>query len=313
LREGCSCLSDLTLCSKDVKVDFMSAVTSLLQSRDFMNFGLEDFYFSSDNMQSLLEGLRHGAVHRLSLQNCAMSPSATMAFISYMQTRCTSVKEIGSPHWLRELFMACDEPMFVGYKSIGEVAAAMLEDPLSTNVTDNNTIGSQLRSLSLMSCRGLSDFCQSVAKRTSCLQLEKLELGRMNQADCIELMAILPLLPSLEQLVIEQATKDVVETTFLEGMRRNGSLHNVAVRCNSFSAATLALVGACCTHNRLLHKVLTREDCDGHDTASLASIASECLLPLLLTVAHQTPSSKLCSTLSSLLSWGDSIGLGNLR
>jgi hypothetical protein len=313
LREGCSCLSDLTLCSKQVNVDCMSAVNSLLQSRDFMNFGLEDFYFSFDAMQLLSEGLRHGAIHKLSLQNCVMSPSATMAFISYMQTQSTSTKEIGEgPHWLQELFMASDKHMFVGYKSMGEAAAAMLADPLSAYMISNNTIGSQLRSLSLMSCCGLNDFCKSVAKHATCLQLEKLEIGRMNQADCIELMVILPHLPSLEQLVIEQATKDVAEKTFLEGMQQNGSLHNVAVRCNSFSTATLAFVGAYCTRSRLLRNVLTAEDC-GNDPVSQTTIcnANEYLLPKLLTVACQTPSSKLCSISSSLLSWGDSIGLGN--
>jgi hypothetical protein len=313
LRVGCSCLSDLTLCSNNANVDFMSAVNSLLQSRDFMNFGLEDIYFSFDAMQLLLEGLRHGAIHKLSLQNCVMSPSATMAFISYMQTQSTSTKEIGdSPHWLQELFMASDKLMFVGYKSMGEAAAAMLADPLSANMISNNTIGSQLRSLSLMSCCGLNDFCKSVAKHASCLQLEKLEIGRMNKADCIELMVILPLLPSLEQLVIEQATKDVAEKTFLEGMRQNGSLHNVAVRCNSFSTATLAFVGAYCTRNRLLRNVLTKEVC-ANDPVSQTTICNvnECLLPQLLTVACQTPSSKLCSISSSLLSWGDSIGLGD--
>jgi hypothetical protein len=305
LREEGSCLSSLVLCGRlRVNPRYMGAAQLLLRSSQHLKmFGMEDIFLPEETMYLLVDGLRHSLVDRLSMENCVANRDAIKAFIAYMQTPVATVTENGVVgHCLRELFMASDQRT-VARKCVESVAAAMMQN-LATD-----TMGSRLRSLSLRSCRGLAGFYESVADSSVRFDLERLELGTLCCIDCAGLSNVLPLLPSLSQLVIDETSEDAVAQLLLDGMQRNASLHRVLIRQNdsaSFTTADLARVDAYCTRNQEILNVL-RAPKDS-DTESQAGSIGATLLPVLFLVAGQTPTTKLSSMLAGLLASGDSIG-----
>jgi hypothetical protein len=300
----------LKLGSQD-DIRFMSALCVLIGcTRTLSQVVIADFSFRNVSFGILAYGLRATRTLRhISLMNCEFDGPACESLIQFLQAH-------KAVHTLRKLSVEDhgDESfMNVGMKAFTD---AMFSIPSPPSM--HPTVGSSLRSLSLMGI-GLAfvGLWRGIETHAANIHLSNLECDVCDLWDWDAMNRCLPKLVHLKKIRIGHKCRYADLPSFMEAIRQNGTLHRIHITDymelgdyddeydGCFSASDRRKLKGYIKRNRLLAALVEKP---AFGTIESQGSEDKSLLPTLLFVAQQTPTTTPNVMLRAGLAWAHRVG-----
>jgi hypothetical protein len=255
LRDGMATnryvLHDLSLrCHGGDDVGYWNALTDMAHNAAYLtNLQVEREEFDEMGMGAFLPCLMSpSTISKLSFEECHINQGAMRLLKRFMVTRKEG--ETLNISSLCDLVFDSDTTL-EGWS--GKQFASMFR--LKREQTDDakkwySTIGSGVTSLSFrLYLKGCSGFLKAWTSRPHCMKLARLEIGYVDETECLDLIRFLPKVLSLQELVIS----DFDDNNLIHiGLRSNGTLLSVSIPGEIESR----LANSFCLRNKLLGPLL---------------------------------------------------------